>query len=139
MKTRLAIVVLVAGVLGFGLISLQAQTEPAFQADERLAYSGWCRYMEGLQAERSLLGWRSLLDTGGVLVGSIVCLIEMLQPTPNLKRAVLSAAMCSVGVIDLFAFTIPRHEEVAFRMRLFRRIGADRMWVWPCSDPEPSE
>ena len=138
MKRRLAIVMLVAGFLGFGSISLPAQTGPVYQTDESLAYSGWCRYMHGLQAERSLLGWRSLLDTGVSLLGSIACLIEMVQPTPNLTRAVLSAAFCFAGVIDLLAYTVPRYEGVAYRMMLFKKTGADRMWVWPCSGPDPS-
>ncbi|MFC2108509.1 hypothetical protein ACFLS5_03515, partial [Candidatus Bipolaricaulota bacterium] len=63
---------------------------------------------------------------------------EMVQPTPNLTRAVLSAAFCFAGVIDLFAYTVPRYEGVAYRMMLFKKTGADRMWVWPCSGPDPS-
>ena len=133
MKTRRLISMLVVCFLTFAPITLQAQTGTEHPADESLAYSGWCRYMDDLKAQRVLLGWRSLLDTGGILLGSVAFIFEMMLPTPNLTRAVLSAAFCFAGSIDLFAYTLPRHGTVAYKMMLFQKTGADRMWFWPCN------
>lgn len=139
MKGRVAIAVLLLGSLAFGPISLLAQTAPGHPTSESLAYSEWCRYMDDLKAQRTLLGWRMLLDLGASLLGATAFLVEIApQSTPDLTSVVLSLAFFLAGEIDFWAYTMPRHAAVNSEMMLFKVSGAARMWVWPCQGARPS-
>jgi len=122
------------GFLTFGSMPMQAQTGSDYQSEESVVYSGWCQYMDNLQNHSSLLNWRMILDAGLGLFGSTICLIEVVQPTPNLSRSVLSAVLCVAGIIDYYAYTLPQFRLLSYKIMMFRRIGADRLWVWPCSE-----
>ena len=138
MKSRLALAVLVVGALVLGSMPLLAQTGPGYPTDESLAYSQWCQYMDSLKHQRTLLGWRMLLDTSLSLLGVTAFFVESASPTPSITKKILAAVVQLAGTIDFFAFTSPRYGAVAYEMLLFKKTGADRMWVWPCNGTGPS-